>query len=155
MKITDRLLRPKWKHPDASVRLKAITEDAIGMTACYALAVGDPDATVRNQAINKLESVEDLLDVLRAQPVAQEAVGTRLTTLLLQAPVATVGPHLSQALAAIEGATDLAKLASQAADSKIRVAAVAIVPILATLRRCALEDKAIEVRVRAVERIDA
>jgi len=154
MKMIERWLRPKWQHPDASVRLKAVADESIGAVVCHELAVSDPDPAVREQAIKRLESTEQLLDVLRAQPAAQEAVAARLTTLLLHASAAAIGPHLSQMLAPIRTATGLAQLAGHAADPEIRVAAVARVSDPATLRRCALEDKAVEVRVRAVGRID-
>ena len=154
MKIIQKWLRPKWQHPDASVRLKALAEATIDLDVCRQLAAGDPDPAVREQAINKLESIEQLLDVLRVQPATREAVAARLTMLLLQAPAATIEPHLSPALAVIRTATGLDQLASQAADIEIRVAAVALVPDPMTLRHCALEDKAADVRVRAVGRID-
>jgi hypothetical protein len=154
MKILDKWRRPKWQHPDASVRLKGLAEEAIDVADCHALAVSDPDPAVREQAIDKLESVEQLLNVLRAQPAAHTAVAARLTAQLLQTTAATLGPQLPPALAAIRQAPGLAQLAIQAADPEIRVAAVAIVADPATLRRCALEDRAVEVRLQAVERID-
>jgi len=154
MKIVKKWLRPKWRHPDASVRLKALAEETIDVAACHTLAVSDPNPAVRIQAINKLESVEQLLDVLSAQPAAQETIAARLTTLLLQATAKTIGSDLSRTLAVIETATSLAELAGQAADAEIRAAAVAFVPDQKILRRCALEDRAVEVRVQAVGRID-
>jgi exonuclease SbcC len=154
LKIIQKWLRPKWQHPDASVRLKALANTAIELDVCRQLAVSDPDAAVREQAINKLDSVEQLLDVLRVQPATQEAVAARLTILLLQAPAATIEPHLPQALATISKASGLEQLASQAADIEIRAAAVGLVADPVTLRHCALEDKAAEVRVRAVGLID-
>lgn len=154
MNIINKWLRPKWQHSDASVRLKALTEQVVDLDTCHALAVSDPDPAVREQAVSKLESVEHLLDVLRVQPTTQEFVAARLTTLLQHAPAAKIGPHLSQTLAVIGTTTGLARLASEASDTEIRVAAVAIMSDLVTLQRCALEDRAIDVRVRAVERID-
>jgi hypothetical protein len=154
MKIIEKWLRPKWQHPDAGIRLKAIAGDAIDVATCHELAVSDPDPAVREQAINRLESIEQLLDVMRVQPAGQEAIAARLTTLLLHAPEAAIEPHLSRVLAIIGASTSLGRLASQASDPEIRVAAVALVSDPLTLRHCALEDKAVEVRVHAVGRID-
>jgi hypothetical protein len=154
MRMFDNWLRPKWQHPDPDVRLKAVTEEAIDAAGCYALAIGDPEPAVREQAVKRLDSVDQLLEVLDAQPTTRPAVAVRVTSLLLQATAGTLGAQLHPALSALAATPGLAELASQAVDPEIRVAAVARLADQAALRHCALHDRAIDVRVQAVRRIE-
>ncbi len=154
MKILEKWLRPKWQHPDAAVRLKALAEESLTAADYHALALNDPDRAVRELVIGKLDSIGQLLEVLRAHPAAQPAIAARLCVLLQQGQAAAIGAPLAPAMAAVANTPCLADLASRAADPEIRVAAVALVKDESLLRRCALEDKSVEVRLHALERID-
>ncbi|MDJ0740573.1 MAG: hypothetical protein QNJ91_12705, partial [Gammaproteobacteria bacterium] len=154
MSILDKWRRPRWQHPDAAVRLKALADDVIDGGDCQTLAIEDPDPAVREHAIKRLESVDRLLDVLGAQPGARSAVAARLTELLLSVTSASLGQRLDAAVAVIAATTDADRLARDATDSAIRSATVAVATDPSTLRHCALRDRVVDVRVQAVNAID-
>lgn len=156
--IFTRLFRraPSWRHRDPRERLRALQSLADGDPALLELA-GDSDPGVRRAALDRLHDPLRLLEHLHAEDdaVVREAATGRLRTLLAGrlagGPAVTVrlavlaDPRLPPAL--------LVHLAAEAAESALRLAALAGVLDQRQLAVIAVQDAVAEVRLAATERI--
>src|SRR4026209_2314882 len=62
--------QPRWKHPDAAIRAAAVAEiadDPEHRTVIEELAASDPDARVRNAAVDRVSDVTVLARLARPQ----------------------------------------------------------------------------------------
>ncbi len=177
-------LRPRWRHPDAEIRVAAVREmDTGDQEHLEAIAREDPDPHVRRVAIKKVQSPE-LLQTIAADdvdpalrelaaererevlvaiacssaPLAEgEAALSRLTDERSLATVAIGGAHESirhAALARIRSERTLRDVVRDASDAALRRAALDRLADPAALRSIAVSDCPPELALRAVERID-
>ena len=182
MDLLDRL-RPRWRHPDAEVRLSAAREmGAEHQDRLETLARSDPDARVRRIALRKLDDA-DVLDAVASgeadaalrelaadrarelrialaasdRPVTErEAAVARLADERSLAAVVTTGDDDAvrrAALARIRSERGLRDVVRNAADPAIRHAALARITDVGLLRGIAVGDGPAELSLEAVARI--
>ena len=113
MGILDRFkTQPKWKHPDADVRLAGVhelPEDEQDMLA--EVARTDEDARVRKAAVSKLGTVGTLAEILKAD--ADESVRDEAAGVLLDIALGAFEADEASSLAALEAFAGLPPLAAQ------------------------------------------
>jgi hypothetical protein len=119
------LRKPKWKNPDANVRLAGIAELTYDQQALFAqLASGDPDARVRAAAarrVNDQGRLEQLLTSSDAEVVrlVRERLSSVAVQLARERPLSSCGA----VLAVINDQKSLAELSLEAKDQGVRRAA--------------------------------
>ena len=113
MGILDRFkTQPKWKHPDAEVRLAGVhelPEDEQDVLA--EVARTDEDARVRKAAVGKLGTVGTLAEILRAD--ADESVRDEAAGVLLDIALGAFEADEASSLAALDAFAGLPPLAAQ------------------------------------------
>jgi hypothetical protein len=153
----DRLLKPKWQHPDPRKRRAALETGQLPPDALATLAREDQDAAVRCAAIQRLEDLNLLLALLQTKPVAEvcEAVEKRQQALLSR-PLEQ-SPSLEERLAIIRrlDSNRVCGFLARHADS-IEIRSAALEQLTDTQQLCAvaIEDPVAAVRRKALERID-
>jgi hypothetical protein len=153
----DRLLKPKWRHPDPRKRQAALETGNVPLEALASLASDDRDPTVRCCAIKRVDDLNLLAKLLQAGPPSQvrEALEQRLQALLVT-PLTQASP-LEQRLAAIHDIESPAVwgFTARHADAlEIRCAALERVTDTQLLCAIAIEDPVASARRLALERID-
>jgi hypothetical protein len=113
MGILDRFkTQPKWKHPDAHIRLAGVHELAESEQDVLAeVARSDTDARVRKAAVGKLGAVATLGDILRSD--ADEGVRDEAAGVLLDIALGAFDADDAPSLAALEALTHLPGPAAQ------------------------------------------
>jgi len=153
----DRLLKPKWLHPDPRKRQAALESGNVPAEALAAVAREDSDVVVRCCAIRRVDDLKLLTELLRGDspgPV-REAVEQRHRELLVT-PL-DQAPPLDARLASLrdEASSELCGfLARNAVAVEIRSAALERVRDTRLLSEVAVEDPVASVRRQALERID-
>jgi hypothetical protein len=153
----DRLLKPKWQHPDPRKRQAALESGNVPMEALVAVAREDRDAAVRCCAIRRLDDLGLLTELMRSDPPSQvrEAVEQRQQELL--ATPLEQAPSLEARLASLRdgpSASLCGHLARRAVAVEIRSAALEQVTDIELLSAVAVDDPVASVRRLALERID-
>jgi hypothetical protein len=113
MGILDRFkTQPKWKHPDAEVRLAGVQElPEEEQDALAEIARTDEDARVRKAAVGKLGTVATLAEILRAD--ADEAVRDQAAGVLLDIALGAFEADEAASLAALDALGALPPAAAQ------------------------------------------
>jgi hypothetical protein len=113
MGILDRFkTQPKWKHPDADIRLAGVHELAESEQDVLAeVARSDTDARVRKAAVGKLGAVATLGDILRSD--ADEGVRDEAAGVLLDIALGAFDADDAASLAALQALTALPAPAAQ------------------------------------------
>ena len=174
--------QPRWKHADAAIRAAAVnellTDDPEQRSALIELA-GDEDIRVRRAALARIDSVEDLVRLSRAE--ADEEVKRELTERLVDiaispadndgqaalalgaltdekqiATVAKNSPHetvRAAALGRVHEIRTLGSIARHAGDPQTALDAVARVPDPAELLNIALKTEHKDAGLAALDRI--
>jgi hypothetical protein len=155
MGLLDRLRsQPEWRHPDAGVRLAAVSAlDAAAQDVLAAVAREDADARVRRAAVRRLGDVTALAVLARAD--ADETVRVEAARGLLA--FAVDGNDESLALNALEGLTDprdLVTVARSAVLSSVSLAALDRATDARTRGHVARRSVHAATRQRAIEAID-
>jgi hypothetical protein len=152
--------RPRWKHADAEVRLRALADlDASQQGVFRDLALRDPEPRVRAVAAGRVSGLSDLTRLARegddaVRRIARERSSGFADQLLRAKPFSEVGELLSQ----IDDQKSLAELSVQASDQQVRAAAFARLlalpepsePLLALV---AIQDATGTIAAQAVARI--
>jgi DNA repair protein SbcC/Rad50 len=157
MSLFDRLRRPAWEHKDADQRRRAVQsdDDPRLQAALPGLAESDPDATVRSAALRRLDDPLLLARRLAAEsdPLAVAAARERLRT-VLAAPGLAPAQGL-EALAMIDDAELIGAVATGAAASELRRAALERVQRPGFVFERCLADPDPALRRWLLERIDS
>jgi hypothetical protein len=113
MGILDRFkVQPKWKHPDATIRLSGVHELAESEQDVLAeVARSDTDARVRKAAVGKLGAVATLGDILRSD--ADEGVRDQAAGVLLDIALGAFDADEAASLAALQALTGLPATSAQ------------------------------------------
>ncbi len=153
----DRLLRPKWQHPDPRKRQAALESGNVPLDGLTKVAREDQDPDVRCCAIKQLDDLKLLAELMRADAPSQvrEAVVQRQQELLAR-PMDQM-PALDERLTVIRdiGSQSLCGfLAQNAAAVEIRCAALEQLTDSHLLSTVAVDDPIASVRRLALERID-
>lgn len=153
------LFRPKWQHPKAEKRVKAVAKlragDAKALTILSRLAVQDDSELVRVAATEKLDSVDLLIKISQtdtADNVRQQALH-KLSQLLL------VDEHLTaddkqRVLLSVKDNGLLAHLALNSTDESLRKTAIEQIDDAQHLLAIAEQSQRASVRLLAAEQID-
>ena len=153
----DRLLKPKWQHPDPRKRQAALETGNVPPEALVAMAREDVDAAVRCCAIKRVDDLSLLVELQSNNPPQQvrEAVEQRQRE-LLAAPLDQV-PNLEVRLASLRSnasANLCGYLARHAVAVEVRSAALEGVTDTPLLSSLAVDDPVASVRRLALERIN-
>jgi hypothetical protein len=153
----DRLLKPKWQHPDPRKRQAAVESGNVPREALAVVARQDSDPTVRCCAIGRVGDLGLLTELMRSDPPGQvrEAVEQRQQELL--AGPLDQAPSLDARLATLRDnpSTGLCGyLARKAVAVEIRSAALEGVKDTGLLTRVAVDDPVASIRRLALERIE-
>jgi hypothetical protein len=153
----DRLLKPKWQHPDPRKRQVALESGNVPLDALTTVAREDSDPGVRCCAIKRLDNLRLLAELLQADPPSRvrEAVEQRQQELLAR-PLDQL-PVLDERLTiirALESRGLCGFLARNAVAVEIRSAALEWVSDTQLLSAVAVDDPVASVRRLALERID-
>jgi len=177
--------QPRWKHPDAAIRAAAVAEiadDPEHRTVIEELAASDPDARVRNAAIDRIGGVTLLARLARSEqdPELRRRLADRLVEIAI-APAATDGdaalaldglddprhfsaiakssPHdtvRAASLGRVHDSKALSSIARHAIDPQTALDAVARISEPAELLNVAMKTEHKDAGVAAVERyVDA
>ena len=153
----NRLFTPKWEHTDPCIRRNALESGAAPAEAVAKAAREDEDPEVRRCAVERLDDLELLADLVATEPAPDiRALAGRRQQELLAGPLQE-GPSLEARLAILgpECSSELCVfLAGQAQVTEIRSAALEQVSDTAVLCAIAVEDPVAAVRRVALERID-
>ncbi|NIC08020.1 DUF349 domain-containing protein [Billgrantia bachuensis] len=150
-----RLFAPRWQHPDAQVRCQAISRldpaRPEQRQALEALCL-DAEASVRQAALERVDSPETLLELLDRQPELAE-IRRRLVVLLSGQ---SGGLDLPQRLRIVERLDDrelLSRLALEGDNQQLRLAAVARLTAEEDLIEQACDNGIAAVRHAAASRV--
>ena len=173
--------QPRWKHPDAAIRAAAIAEipdDPEHRTVIEELAASDPDARVRDAAVDRVGDVTVLARLARAEqdPELRRRLADRLVEIAI-APAATDGdaalaldglddqrhfstvakssPHdtvRAASLGRVHDAKALSSIARHAIDPQTALDAVARISEPAELLNVAMKTEHKDAGVAAVDR---
>ena len=153
----NRLFTPKWEHTNPGIRRNALESGVAPAEAVAKAAREDEDPEVRRCAVERLDDLELLADLVATEPAPDiRAVAGRRQQELLAGPLQE-GPSLEARLAILgpECSSELCVfLAGQAQVAEIRSAALEQVSDTAVLCAVAVEDPIAAVRRVALERID-
>jgi hypothetical protein len=113
MGILDRFkTQPKWKHPDADIRLAGVQELAESEQEVLAeVARSDTDPRVRRAAVGKLGGVATLGDILRSD--ADDAVREEAAGVLLDIALGAFDADEAASQAAVQALTSLPQPSAQ------------------------------------------
>ena len=133
----DRLLKPKWQHPDPRKRQAAVESGNVPLEALATLAREDSEPAVRCCAIRRVDDLGLLAELLRSDPPSQirEAVEQRQQT-LLGAPL-DQAPSLETRLKSLQNSASPSLcdyLARHAVAVEIRSAALQQIRLVAIVR---------------------
>ena len=153
----DRLLKPKWQHPDPRKRQAAVESGNVPREALAAMVREDSDPDVRCCAIKRVDDLALLTQLMRSAPPSRirEAAEQR-QQVLLAAPL-DQAPSLDVRLKCLTEGTSPSLcdyLARNAVAVEIRSAALEQVTDTRLLSTVAVEDSVASVRRLALERID-
>jgi hypothetical protein len=148
--------QPKWKHADPAIRAAAVAEipdDAEHRAVIEELAATDEDVRVRREAIARVDDVEVLVRVTRAERDAdlRREVAERLVSIAVAA--APTDADAARALDGLEDQKQFAMIAKQSPHDTVRTAALARVHevrLLGSVARNAIDGQA---ALEAVARI--
>lgn len=148
-----RFFKPKWQHPSAAVRARAVAELADDAADILSdLARNDPDPAVRRASIERLVDLH-LLELILAtdqDPGVQQLAGQRLRDFI----AGTLGPlDTAERLAALERHRDhelIEHVARHGCDPASRCAAVVRVTRVPLLLEIIESDGAVDVRLAAL-----
>ena len=150
------LLRPKWQHPDAATRLRAIEEGRLDDDVLFELAKTDPEPLVCALAVSRMQDIQQLIEVAAyRQGAADVDVPARLHELLLVAEPQSV-PDTDTLLRSFElCSTEQQRLSLllHAPFAALRQMAAESVQQVEALEQCVLNDLSSDVRRAAVLRI--
>lgn len=153
--ILNRFFKPKWQNNDPQVRKQAMQEIDGGDPILAQLAQQDHDPEVRRAALERVNELDLLRQIAEQDSDAQvrEFADARLRELL--AGKVPEGPSLEMRLLAIESlpASYLEFLVSNAAEPALRSAVLERVDQQSVLKKIAVNDPAVEVRLAALERV--
>ena len=152
--ILRQLFRPKWKHPRAEVRVRAVQRLEEGDPVLLQLAREDPDALVRKSALERVSDLAVLqqIQVWDAEQTLREGASQRLCRLLSGSH--NGGPSLPERIAALEHVSDakvLGYLIVEGVEAELRRAVAANISDQELLARTALEDADPGVRLKALD----
>jgi exonuclease SbcC len=152
-----RFFKPKWRHKDPVKRCKAVAELAPDDHVLLSLARSDESPAVRAAAISKISDIAFIHQILEQEQhsTVLEKANSRLRELLCGKAEST--PPLHTRLLYIEKAHNkmlIKYIALHGTEIELRQQAVAILTDLGLLFEIALNDRAPEIRISAVERID-
>jgi predicted component of type VI protein secretion system len=157
MSLTRLLFKPKWQDKNADVRRAAVAtdRDADLIAALPQIARGDADANVRAAALKRLDDYETWRE--RSTGDTDPAVRriARDAYLNLLCSNAARVPALARRIAELDtlSAEEIEKVAAQAADRDLRVAALAQTTRPALLAERAVRDPDAAIRLAVLERI--
>jgi hypothetical protein len=154
------LRKPKWKHADPEVRLRAVAElDDSRQEVLRGLALEDAEPRVRAAAANRVAGAEPLTRLLErgdeaVRRIARERLSGVAERVLREQPLAAC----AAALEAVNDQKSLAELVLSASDTAVRSAALAKMlavpePSQALLATIAIQDARGEAGAKALERI--
>jgi len=151
------LLHPKWQHPDAAIRRRAIEEGRLDADVLFELAKTDPDPGVRALAVSRMQDLSQLIAIAECRPDGADAgVPARLHDLILAADPQTV-PDMQILQLCNELCSDEQQRQSlllHAPYAALRQMAAEGVHQDEALEQCVMNDSAREVRRAAVMRIE-
>ncbi len=149
------LLRPKWQHPDAAVRHRAITEGRLDADVLFELAKIDPEPGIRSLAVSHMQDLQQLIAVAEYSPEANDSVPARLHELLLAADRQVIPDTqiLKRCFDLCSSEQQRQSLLLHAPYVALRQMAAECVQQDEVLAQCVMNDIASEVRRAAVLRI--
>lgn len=147
-----KLFRPKWQHQNAKVRARTVAEGKVSVAACFDIALNDTAMEVREQAIQRIESVESLLALVRQSPDLRRAATLRLVALIEDADEHD-DATLTSVLDVIDDEPQRRALAQQARSARVRLAAIRTIDDEDLLKLTVTGDKAVDVRRAALDRV--
>ena len=155
--MLSRFFKPKWQHKDPAKRCKAVSELASDDHVLLSLARTDESPAVRTTAISKILDIEFLHQILAQEQhsIVLEKANLRLRELLCGK--AENAPPLNTRLQYFDKEHNKALIeyiALHGSEIELRQQAIAAITELGILSEIALNDRAPEVRISAVERID-
>ncbi len=152
--------RPKWKHADAEVRLRAVADLEGQQGVLRDLALGDADARVRAAAASRVTDATGLQEMAArgddaVKRIARERLSGVAERLLRTKPLSACGAIFDS----VNDQKSLADLSLNAQDAAVRAAAFAKMiaapePSQALLTTIAIQDARGEIGLKAVERIE-
>lgn len=154
--IFSRFRRPRWEHPDASVRREAVGAGAVPGEQLARVVREDQDPEVRRLAVVRLDQLSLLheLAVGDRDEAVRSRAQERLVQLLSVDPASP--PPLAERLAVVKRLRDPVlseQLALRAQDPDIRLAALETVTDTETLCAIAVGDNLASVRRAALDHI--
>lgn len=156
--MLSRFFKPKWQHSDAAVRRRALLElGDDGGEIVIELALHDPDTEVRCIALKRVANLL-LLERIFAEaknPRVREQARERLLSLISGSESGLSAQQRIEALQRNEDSRVLEHVARQGCDAELRGLAVARVSRQPLLVELAASDPAIEVRLLALQRVEA
>lgn len=156
--MLSRFFKPKWQHRDAAVRRRAMLESGEdGGKIALELALHDPDTEVRCAALKRVADLL-LLERILAEaknPRVREQARERLLGLISGSEPGLSAEQRAEALERNEDMRLLEHVARQGCDAKLRALAVVRVGRQPLLFELAASDPSIDVRLLAVQRVEA
>jgi exonuclease SbcC len=152
-----RFFKPKWQHKDPAKRCKAVAELASDNRVLVSLARTDEAPAVRAAAVLRILDIEVIHQILAQEQhsIVLEKANLRLRELLCGEVESALPLHTRlQYLEKAHNKTLIEYIALQGGEIELRQRAVAALTDLGLLSEIALNDRAPEVRISAVERID-
>jgi hypothetical protein len=152
-----RFFKPKWQHSDPAVRRQAVA--ALGLQEMELLAQiarEDSDASVRRQALSRINDPEFILDLANSDGDSGVRESARRRTAELLCGAQQESPPLAARLVFLEKNPDsqiLEHVALNGAEPELRLAAQQRVSRQALLREVAIKDAVAANRLAALERV--
>ena len=156
--MLSRFFKPKWQHSDAAVRRRALLElGDDGGEIVMELALNDPDTEVRCVALKRVSNLLLLERVLAdaKNPRVREQARERLMGLIAGSEPGLSAAQRAEALRRNEDSRLLEHVAREGCDAGLRSLAVVRVSRQPLLVELAISDPAIDVRLLALQRVEA
>ena len=155
------LRRPRWKHADPEVRLRALPDLGSDHQGIFcALAIQDPDPRVRAASASRIVGAADLQRMMKdgddaVRRIARERLSGAADQLLRSKPLSEVGNLMDS----IDDQKSLAELSVQASDPAVRATAFARLlalpePSPALLALVAIQDADGKLAAQAVAKLE-
>lgn len=151
------LFKPRWKHSNPEVRAQSLEhQDAIPEDDLIELAQKDAQPKIRRLAINRLESVAQLLSLTQQErnPQVQTCLISRLCTLFEQNQSSNTADALSHWLANEPDQIVISQLLSKTNQVAIRQHILEVVTDQQLLAERALHDPVSHLRQQAVNQLN-
>jgi hypothetical protein len=149
------LFKPKWQHPDQTIRQKALSnfDPEQDLELIKKMAFEDPSTQLREQALNKVTDVELLTDLLKHRTTPDDWFRIALRINQLSPQLDKLVISFSQISSAWTNEVTLQAIAG-CKDSELATALVFSTNDAEALVDLAISAKSIDLRLNAVEKIN-